>query len=134
MFTDNSPQQQSGAHRMAQQPPTAQYYQGRAMRYWVSRPDMPLTRKQDITILCLSHEARANFTSSASAALCQVFDSIFLDIPMSRVKFNTNTEYAYIQNFKVLQSESLPLPPGRLCAANQHRPPSSLIQACTDNQ
>lgn len=27
---------------------------------------------------------------------------------MSRVKFNANTEYAYIQNFKVLQSESLP--------------------------
>lgn len=38
------------------------------------------------------------------AALCQVFDSIFLDIPMSRVKFNVNTEYAYIQNFKVLQN------------------------------
>jgi hypothetical protein len=40
-----------------------------------------------------------------SAALCQVFDSIFLDVPMSKVKFNVNTEYAYIQNFKVLQSE-----------------------------
>uniref|UniRef100_L7JMQ2 Microtubule integrity protein mal3 n=1 Tax=Pyricularia oryzae (strain P131) TaxID=1143193 RepID=L7JMQ2_PYRO1 len=38
------------------------------------------------------------------AALCQVFDSIFLDVPMSRVKFNVNSEYAYIQNFKVLQS------------------------------
>ncbi|CAK7274370.1 microtubule integrity protein mal3 [Sporothrix epigloea] len=38
------------------------------------------------------------------AALCQVFDSIFLDIPMSRVKFNVNSEYAYIQNFKVLQN------------------------------
>ncbi|EFX00360.1 microtubule associated protein [Grosmannia clavigera kw1407] len=38
------------------------------------------------------------------AALCQVFDSIFLDIPMSRVKFNVNTEYAYITNFKVLQN------------------------------
>ncbi|KAF2101874.1 hypothetical protein NA57DRAFT_64539 [Rhizodiscina lignyota] len=38
------------------------------------------------------------------AALCQVFDSIFLDIPMSRVKFNVNTEYAYIQNFKILQN------------------------------
>jgi RP/EB family microtubule-associated protein len=33
-----------------------------------------------------------------------VYDSIFLDVPMSRVKFNVNTEYAYIQNFKVLQS------------------------------
>lgn len=42
----------------------------------------------------------------SSAALCQVFDSIFLDIPMSRVKFNVNAEYAYLQNFKVLQSRS----------------------------
>jgi RP/EB family microtubule-associated protein len=41
-----------------------------------------------------------------SAALCQVYDSIFLDVPMSRVKFNVNSEYAYIQNFKVLQSMS----------------------------
>ncbi|CCU80373.1 microtuble-associated protein EB1 [Blumeria hordei DH14] len=41
------------------------------------------------------------------AALCQVFDSIYLDIPMSRVKFNVNTEYAYLQNFKVLQSKFL---------------------------
>jgi len=38
------------------------------------------------------------------AALCQVFDSIFLDVPMSRVKFNVNTEYAYLQNFKILQN------------------------------
>ncbi|KAM7191666.1 putative microtubule-associated protein rp eb family member 1 protein [Rhypophila sp. PSN 637] len=38
------------------------------------------------------------------AALCQVYDSIFLDLPMSRVKFNVNTEYAYIQNFKILQN------------------------------
>lgn len=28
-----------------------------------------------------------------------------VDVPMSRVKFNVNTEYAYIQNFKVLQSK-----------------------------
>ncbi|KIV88070.1 hypothetical protein PV10_09000 [Exophiala mesophila] len=38
------------------------------------------------------------------AALCQLYDSIFLDIPMARVKFNVNTEYAYIQNFKILQN------------------------------
>ncbi|KAG9257131.1 calponin homology domain-containing protein [Emericellopsis atlantica] len=38
------------------------------------------------------------------AALCQVFDSIYMDVPMSRVKFNVNSEYAYIQNFKVLQN------------------------------
>ncbi|KAJ5625833.1 hypothetical protein N7510_002142 [Penicillium lagena] len=38
------------------------------------------------------------------AALCQIFDSIFLDVPMARVKFNVNTEYAYLQNFKILQN------------------------------
>jgi len=38
------------------------------------------------------------------AALCQVFDSIYMDVPMSKVKFNVNSEYAYIQNFKVLQN------------------------------
>lgn len=30
---------------------------------------------------------------------------------MSRVKFNVNSEYAYIQNFKVLQSEPPPPTP-----------------------
>lgn len=40
-----------------------------------------------------------------SAALCQVYDSIYMDIPMHKVKFNVNGEYAYVQNFKVLQSE-----------------------------
>jgi hypothetical protein len=49
-----------------------------------------------------------------SAALCQVFDSIYMDVPMSRVKFNVNSEYAYVQNFKVLQSQSLALPNNRL--------------------
>ena len=29
-----------------------------------------------------------------------------VDVPMSRVKFNVNSEYAYIQNFKILQSMS----------------------------
>ncbi|KAI1934932.1 microtubule integrity protein mal3 [Ophidiomyces ophidiicola] len=38
------------------------------------------------------------------AAYCQIYDSIFLDVPMARVKFNVNTEFAYIQNFKVLQN------------------------------
>lgn len=31
---------------------------------------------------------------------------------MSRVKFNVNTEYAYLQNFKVLQSMSRKPNPG----------------------
>ncbi|KAK6432765.1 microtubule integrity protein mal3 [Oleoguttula sp. CCFEE 5521] len=38
------------------------------------------------------------------AALCQIYDSIFLDVPMSRVKFNANAEYAYLENFKILSS------------------------------
>jgi RP/EB family microtubule-associated protein len=38
------------------------------------------------------------------AALCQVYDSIFLDLPMSRVKFNANTDYAYLENFKILSN------------------------------
>ena len=29
-----------------------------------------------------------------------------VDVPMSRVKFNVNSEYAYLQNFKILQSMS----------------------------
>ena len=54
------------------------------------------------------HGAQADHatTHPDSAALCQVYDSIFLDVPMSRVKFNVNSEYAYVQNFKVLQSTS----------------------------
>ncbi|ATY60888.1 Calponin-like actin-binding [Cordyceps militaris] len=38
------------------------------------------------------------------AALCQVYDSIYMDVPMHKVKFNVNGEYAYVQNFKVLQN------------------------------
>ncbi|KAK3723436.1 microtubule integrity protein mal3 [Vermiconidia calcicola] len=38
------------------------------------------------------------------AALCQVYDSIFLDLPMSRVKFDARTEYAYLENFKILSN------------------------------
>jgi len=38
------------------------------------------------------------------AALCQIYDSIFLDVAMSRVKFNANTNYAYLENFKILSN------------------------------
>lgn len=38
------------------------------------------------------------------AVLCQIYDSIFLDVPMSRVKFDVNSEYQYLNNFKILQS------------------------------
>lgn len=86
---------------MAEQPPAAQRHKGRAVRYRVSSVvphDETQTRHRDVT-----YTNRVFVLSRA--ALCQVFDSIFLDIPMGRVKFNVNTEYAYIQNFKVLQSE-----------------------------
>ncbi|KAF2210903.1 hypothetical protein CERZMDRAFT_113054 [Cercospora zeae-maydis SCOH1-5] len=38
------------------------------------------------------------------AAYCQIYDSIFLDVPMGRVKFNVNAEYAYLENFKILSN------------------------------
>jgi len=50
----------------------------------------------------------------SSAALCQVFDSIFMDVPMSKVKFDATTEREYILNFKKLQGMSdtgVPVPP-----------------------
>ncbi|KAI5816747.1 calponin homology domain-containing protein [Pyronema omphalodes] len=36
------------------------------------------------------------------AALCQVMDSIYGDVPMHKIKFNAKSEYEYINNFKVL--------------------------------
>jgi hypothetical protein len=82
------------------------------MWYWVSRQ----TRRLDphglrcrgwhlLWRLALSTASELTTVLSSRAALCQVYDSIFMDVPMSRVKFNVNTEYAYIQNFKVLQSK-----------------------------
>lgn len=42
------------------------------------------------------------------------------DLPMSRVKFNVNTEYAYLQNFKLLTSEvPVCLPHASLSLMNQ---------------
>lgn len=38
------------------------------------------------------------------AVLCQIFDSIYGDVNLSKVKFNSNQEYEYVLNFKVLQS------------------------------
>lgn len=67
------------------------------MRYWVSF--LPVGDESEM----VSCSVGTNNPSSR-AALCQIFDSIYLDIPMGRVKFNVNTEYAYLQNFKILQS------------------------------
>ncbi|KAJ3025864.1 UNVERIFIED_CONTAM: hypothetical protein HDU68_006566 [Siphonaria sp. JEL0065] len=38
------------------------------------------------------------------AAFCQIADSIYGNVPITRVKFNSDTEYDYINNFKILQS------------------------------
>lgn len=38
------------------------------------------------------------------AAYCQILDSIYTDVPMTRVKFNAKHEYEYLANFKVLQN------------------------------
>ncbi|ANB11755.1 microtubule-binding protein BIM1 [Sugiyamaella lignohabitans] len=41
------------------------------------------------------------------AVYCQILDSIFLDVPMSKVRYDVNTEYQYLNNFKVLQNTFL---------------------------
>ncbi|KAH9968325.1 calponin homology domain-containing protein [Lactifluus volemus] len=38
------------------------------------------------------------------AAYCQVLDSIYVDIPMARVRMNAKHEYEFIANFKVMQN------------------------------
>ncbi|KIP07917.1 hypothetical protein PHLGIDRAFT_88947 [Phlebiopsis gigantea 11061_1 CR5-6] len=37
-------------------------------------------------------------------AYCQIMDSVFGDVPMTRVKMNAKHEYEFIANFKVLQN------------------------------
>ncbi|KAK1448239.1 EB1-like domain-containing protein [Colletotrichum cuscutae] len=66
---------------------------------WISRQELIQWLNQLLSLNITKVEQ-----CGTGAALCQVFDSIFMDIPMSRVKFNVNSEYAYIQNFKVLQN------------------------------
>jgi len=59
-------------------------------------------------LLWLNELLQLNLTKieqvGTGAALCQVIDSIFGDVPMSKVKFNVNSEYQYVQNFKILQN------------------------------
>ncbi|KAI5221586.1 hypothetical protein E4T42_02465 [Aureobasidium subglaciale] len=38
------------------------------------------------------------------APFCAIYDSIFLDLPMARVKFNASADYAYLDNFKILSN------------------------------
>ncbi|CEP10606.1 hypothetical protein [Parasitella parasitica] len=41
--------------------------------------------------------------AGTGAAYCQIMDSVFNDVNMSKVKFDTKHEYEYVGNFKVLQ-------------------------------
>ncbi|KAK1916041.1 hypothetical protein P3342_003856 [Pyrenophora teres f. teres] len=70
--------------------------------------DITMGESRQELVAWLNNLLQLNITKveqcGTGAALCQVFDSIFYDVPMSRVKFNANTEYAYLQNFKVLQN------------------------------
>lgn len=44
-------------------------------------------------------------SSFSGAAYCQYMDMLFPgSVPMKRVKFRTNLEHEYIQNFKILQA------------------------------
>ncbi|KAJ2726259.1 microtubule integrity protein mal3 [Coemansia sp. Benny D115] len=40
----------------------------------------------------------------SGAAYCQIFDSIYGDVKLERVKFSANQEYEYVENFKILQN------------------------------
>lgn len=41
--------------------------------------------------------------AGTGAAYCQILDSIYGDVPLSKVKFNASLEHEYISNFKILQ-------------------------------
>ncbi|KAI8076060.1 putative EB1-like protein [Thamnidium elegans] len=41
--------------------------------------------------------------AGTGAAYCQIMDSVFNDVNMTKVKFDTKHEYEYVANFKVLQ-------------------------------
>ncbi|KAI7871315.1 calponin homology domain-containing protein [Spinellus fusiger] len=41
--------------------------------------------------------------AGTGAAYCQIMDSIFGDVQMAKVKFDTKHEYEYVSNFKILQ-------------------------------
>lgn len=104
---------------MDEQPSPTECDQSRAMWHWVGASCV----NQSFNAAGQCQKSKADCIKSLDrAALCQIYDSIFRtspsvqplaqssanlteeDLPMSRVKFNVNTEYAYLQNFKILQS------------------------------
>lgn len=55
-----------------------------------------------ITCFCVLTLKLMNYKG---AAYCQYMDMLFTNsVPMKRVKFRTNLEHEYIQNFKILQA------------------------------
>lgn len=49
--------------------------------------------------------SKVGFFPFSGAAYCQYMDMLFPgSVPMKRVKFRTNLEHEYIQNFKILQA------------------------------
>ncbi|KAJ1961549.1 microtubule integrity protein mal3 [Dipsacomyces acuminosporus] len=48
--------------------------------------------------------ASASATFIVGAAYCQIIDSIYLDVPVGRIKFDANQTYEYMENFKILQN------------------------------
>ena len=39
----------------------------------------------------------------SGAIYCQIMDSIYLDVPISKIKFNSKSNYDHLNNFKILQ-------------------------------
>lgn len=68
-----------------------------------------MTTGEGRTALCawardlLNLEVKKIEDCGTGAVYCQVIDSIYRDVPLSKVKFDAKHEYEYIQNFKVLQ-------------------------------
>ena len=106
--------QQAGTARVGQWPAAAESHKSRAMRHRVR------------IVYFLPFFAMADFNR---APFCQIYDSVFrkhiqnhanqrlpadrlaVDLPMSRVKFNVNTDYAYLENFRILSSTRASVPP-----------------------
>ena len=121
---------------MDEQPPPVECYASRAMWHWVRCISFPsptlftwmpyierlvrsrVIRGDKLTDFCYPARHIAKYstasivrssTSKGCLRACLNLTLIAVDVPMSKVKFSVNTEYAYIQNFKVLQSSSTSL-------------------------
>lgn len=103
------PSLQTRTRRLVKQPPPAEHHQGRTMRDWVRHAHRTVQGSANGQT---EQRFAKSLTVSSVRPRCHATREIALtpadDVPMSRVKFNANTEYAYLQNFKILQSTSIP--------------------------